>query len=334
MKNIYGMTFDELENYFALQGESKAASKAKLTYNYLYKNNPHDYSKRISAMLERDFSFAQIEVQRREVSPTAEKFLFGLQNGNSVEAVLMRQSYGNALCISTQVGCGMNCAFCKSGNTKHNKKVRDLLPHEMTLQIIAAEKILAEKIPRVTLMGIGEPLDNYENVKNFLEVITHRHGRDTPARFVTVSTCGLVPGIKRLMADAIPCNLAVSLNATEDSTRSRLMPVNNAYPIAELLQTVREYSAVKSKKTTLEYVMLGGINDSDDDAHRLVTLTGGINCYINLIPYNNTDLGFTRSPPERLKSFYDILIQGGARAVVRKEFGGEIRAACGQLTNN
>ncbi|MCL1822773.1 MAG: 23S rRNA (adenine(2503)-C(2))-methyltransferase RlmN [Oscillospiraceae bacterium] len=343
--NIYNLTFTALENYFIEHGEnhSKAASKAKIIYNYLYRNIPHGLSERITNLLERDFdcNFNFVEITEQRNSEDAVKFLFELKSGETpaaggiasacnaaVEAVLMRHDYGNALCISTQVGCNMGCAFCQSST---QKKIRNLEPYEMVLQILKAQEANGEKISRLTLMGIGEPLDNYENVKDFIDIIGHKDGLSIAPRHITVSTCGLVPEMKRLLSEKIPCNLAVSLHAPNDEIRSRLMPVNQVYGINELLAAVREITAVKNKKTTLEYIMLDGVNDSDDCARELVSLLKGIYCYVNLIPYNETNLGFKRSSADRIKAFYSILIQGGIRAVVRREFGGEIKAACGQL---
>lgn len=321
MKNIYDMTYAALGDYFLQRGQNKA--KAKIIFNYLYKNIPHNLGKKITDMLAFDFSCGKIEILDMKSSADTVKFLFGLHDGNTIETVLMRHGYGSALCVSTQVGCNMGCAFCKSGE---NKKIRDLLPHEMVLQILKTEEALGERISRVTLMGVGEPLDNYENTADFINIIGHRHGLGIAPRHITVSTCGLLPEIKRLQEDEIPCNLAVSLNAPNDEIRSRLMPINKTYNINLLLEVIP-----KNKKTTLEYVLLDGVNDSDENARELVNLIGGINCYINLIPYNETGLKFKRPDAEIIKSFYEILIQGGVRTVVRKEFGADIKAACGQL---
>jgi 23S rRNA (adenine2503-C2)-methyltransferase len=233
----------------------------------------------------------------------------------------MRHDYGNALCISTQVGCNMNCAFCQSGAMK---KVRDLKPHEMVLQLLKAEEFIGERIKRVTLMGIGEPLDNFENVMDFIDIAGHKHGFSLAPRHITISTCGLE---KLDKLQDISCNIAISLHAPNDQIRSLLMPVNKAYNIERIIA----FAKTRNKKTTLEYVMLSGINDSDGCAHELVDLVSGVNCYVNLIPYNETSLGFKRPDAERIKSFYSILIQSGIRAVVRKEFGADLKAACGQL---
>jgi 23S rRNA (adenine2503-C2)-methyltransferase len=318
--NIYNMTFPALEAYFSERGENKA--KAKIIYNYIYKKIGA-LSSRVNDMLKADFVFDGIKIAERNDCEDAVKFLFQLADNNTVEAVLMRHDYGNALCISTQAGCNMSCAFCQSGQ---HKKVRDLHVFEMVSQLLKAEEITGESIRRVTLMGIGEPLDNFENVMDFISIIGHRHGLSVAPRHITISTCGL-PRLEEL--HEIPCNLAISLHAPDNKLRSRLMPVNNAYNIEKIISFIKS----RKKKTTLEYVMLDGVNDSDAHAHELAELIRGINCYVNLIPYNETDSlkNFARSSAERIASFYSILIQNKIRAVVRKEFGAELKAACGQL---
>jgi 23S rRNA (adenine2503-C2)-methyltransferase len=317
--NIYSMTFPALEAYFSERGGTRA--KAKIVYNYLYKKRG-ELSSKTREMLKRGFTFEGIEIIEKSSCANAVKLLFGLHdNNNTIEAVIMRHDYGNALCVSTQVGCNMNCAFCQSGALK---KARDLQPFEMISQLLEAEKYLGEKIKRVTLMGIGEPLDNFENVMDFIQIIGHEHGLSIAPRHITISTCGL-PRLDEL--HDISCNIAISLHAPNDEIRSKLMPVNSAYNIEKILN----FTKTRKKKTTLEYVMLDGVNDSDECAHELAELVRGINCYVNLIPYNETNLGFARSSAERIASFYSILIQNKIRAVVRKEFGGELKAACGQL---
>jgi 23S rRNA (adenine2503-C2)-methyltransferase len=330
--NIYNLTFAALEAYFTERGENKA--KAKIVYNALYKdmisgfNEIGSLSGRITAMLSTDFTFGGAEILEQTSCSDAVKFLLGLSDGAAVEAVVMRHGYGSALCISTQVGCNMGCAFCQSGALK---KTRDLLPHEMVQQILKCRQALGEKINRVTLMGIGEPLDNFAHVADFLGIIGHKHGLAIAPRHITVSTCGLIPEMERLLSEGVGCNFAISLHAPNDEIRSRLMPVNRTYGVEKTIQAVRKISAAKNKKVTLEYVLLDGVNDSDGCACELAKLIKGINCYVNLIPYNETQLGFSRSKPERIKSFYSILIQSGVRAVVRREFGAELKAACGQL---
>jgi len=289
-------------------------------------------------LLEADFSFGVFNTFEKVSCPNAEKFLFALYDGNAIESVLMRHDYGNALCISTQVGCNMGCAFCNSGRRNSlpdsaeasPAKIRDLLPYEMVLQILRAEEAfrVKPKISRVTLMGIGEPLDNFENVKDFIDIIHHRHGLDIAPRHITVSTCGTVR-LDELHRSSY--NIAISLHAPNNELRGQIMPCNAAFGLDKIIEFARRYSERQKKKITFEYVMLENMNDSDNHARELAELIKGLYCYVNLIPYNETKLGFKRPNPERISSFYSILIQSGVRAVVRKEFGGEIKAACGQL---
>jgi 23S rRNA (adenine2503-C2)-methyltransferase len=315
--NIYGITYNALEMYFSARGENKA--KAKLAYNYLYKNG--EISDRISAMLNDDFTFGGAEVlDKKETSDTV-KLLLGLDDKNAVEAVIMRHDYGSALCVSTQAGCNMGCAFCRSNE---GGKVRDLLASEMVLQILKAEEFLGEKVRRVTLMGVGEPLDNFGNVMNFISIIGHPHGLGIAPRHITISTCG-VARLDELRG--ISCNIAISLHAPDDEIRSQIIPANKAYNVGRIM----DFTRARRKKTTLEYVLLAGVNDSDECAFKLAELVRGVNCYVNLIPYNETGLGFAKPDAERTRSFYSILIQNGIRATVRREFGGDISAACGQL---
>lgn len=331
--NIYNFTYHELENYFVSLSENKA--KAKIIFNRLYKNKIASFGEitelngRITEKLSSEMQINRLKVLDVRNGGEAAKILFGLEDGNAVEAVLMRHDYGNGLCVSTQVGCNMGCVFCESGRLK---KIRDLKAYEMVLQIIGAEQALNEKVSRVTLMGIGEPLDNFGNVSDFIDIVGHQQGMDIAARHITVSTCGLIPGIEALASKQTHNNLAVSLHAPNDEIRNILMPINKAYGVKRLIETVKKYSQVKNKKTALEYILLKGINDSDICAHELCDLIKDVKCYINLIPYNETGfLNYERPEKDRIAAFYDILIKSGIRATVRREFGGELKAACGQL---
>ncbi len=331
--NIYDLTKTQLEEYFQSKGENK--SKSGIVLKALYKERISNFneivmlSERVKMMLCSDFNFTLPSVIKCLENADTAKLLFKLSDGNLVEAVLMRHDYGNGLCISTQIGCNMGCVFCESGRFK---KVRSLEPCEMVGQIIQAENILGVKISHITLMGIGEPLDNYDNVMKLIDIVGFQQGLDIAPRHITVSTCGLIPEIRRMSDENIQCNLAVSLHAADDITRSRLMPINKVYGLNNLLEEIRIFSAKKNKKTTLEYILLDGINDGEDSAFRLCDILKGIKCYVNLIPYNETNnLDFKRSSSDRILSFYHILINGGIRATIRREFGHELKAACGQL---
>lgn len=331
--NIYGMTYNALEDYFVSGGINK--SKARFTYEAIYKQGITDFAQipfvkpDTSKKMSEDFSAEQLEAVDVRKDTDVCKILFRLSDGNKIETVLMKHDYGNGLCISTQVGCNMGCAFCESGRLK---KVRDLLPHEMVLQVLCAEKALGEKVSHVTIMGIGEPFDNYDNVMAFADIITNRFGMDIGTTHITVSTSGIVPVINRFTQSKRRINLAISLHAPNDEIRSKIMPVNKAYPLSELIKAAKEYTLSTNKKLTFEYILLGGINDSAENAAELASLLSGIKCYVNLIPYNETDnSGFHRSSHEQIMMFYDILKKAKISATIRREFGSELRAACGQL---
>ncbi|MCL2086394.1 MAG: 23S rRNA (adenine(2503)-C(2))-methyltransferase RlmN [Oscillospiraceae bacterium] len=336
MINIYGLTIENLENYFSSLGENKA--KAKIVYNAIYKERINDFcelslSTRVIDRLNCDFEKLSCGLKfiRHENSVEAAKLLFGLDDGNMVESVLMRHDYGNSLCVSTQVGCNMGCAFCESGPPTKKGRARNLKPHEIVLQILKTEAALSEKVSRVTLMGIGEPLDNFDNVMDFIDIIGESQGLSFAPRHITISTCGLVERIEQLAQIKTHNNLAISLNAPTDELRNAIMPINKTHGIKELIRATKAYSDKKNKKTTIEYIMLEGFNDSNECAHALCRLLDGIKCYVNLIPYNQTALGFKRSSPETIAQFQKILSQNGIKTTIRREFGKDIKAACGQL---
>ena len=217
----------------------------------------------------------------------------------------MRHDYGNSICISTQVGCNMGCKFCESGRLK---KVRNLTAGEMTEQILKVQEDIGDRVSHVVLMGIGEPFDNYDEVTKFIEIINHDLGLAIGARHITVSTCGLIPKIKEFMNFPYQVNLAISLHAPTDELRCQIMPVANAYPLKDLMQTIQKYIAKTNRRVTFEYILLQGINDSKECAESLAKLVSGMNCYINLIPYNETEnIEFKRTKEETIRVFKDIL---------------------------
>lgn len=331
--NIYGITRADLEAYFISRGINK--TKARFVFEGIYKERAASLSEitslnpKVKAVMEQDFTFEKIKALEILKGEDVCKVLFELSDGNKIETVLMKHDYGNGLCVSTQVGCNMGCAFCESGRLK---KVRDLLPHEMVLQLLCAEEVLGERVSHVVLMGIGEPFDNYDNIMAFADIITDCFGLDIGTTHVTVSTGGVVPKIRQFTQRGSRINLAISLHAPNDEIRNRLMPVNRAYPLSELMAAAREYTLSSNKKLTLEYILLDGINDSDENARELCRLVEGIKCYVNLIPYNETEnLGFKRSSRQRITAFYDILKKAKVSATIRHEFGGNLKAACGQL---
>lgn len=330
--NIYGCSYAQLETY--LQSIGEKTSKAPFIYKSLYQNHITSLldiasiRMPLKQRLAEDFSMQLPRLLRRTDSADTSKFLFALQDDSLIEAVLMRQNYGNSLCISSQVGCNMACAFCQSGRFK---KVRNLLPEEMVGQILFLQH-LQIPVSNIVLMGIGEPFDNFSNVMHFLEIVQHPHGLALGPRHVTVSTCGIVPRILEYAEHASHGLLAISLHAPDDETRSRLMPVNKSYPISQLFEAARFCIQKTGKKVMLEYVMLQDVNDSPQQAQLLADLIGTDLFHVNLIPYNETqNFEFRQSSREHILAFYDILKQNHITVTMRREFGSNLNAACGQL---
>ena len=333
MKSIYGMSLKDLEEYFLSHNDKKF--RATQIYDWLYRKNVTSFDdmtnlkKDVIELLKNDFYLRTLELKKVERDTLVNKYLFYLQDGEKIEAVLMRHDYGNSICISTQVGCNMGCKFCESGRLK---KVRNLTAGEMTEQILQVQEDIGDRVSHVVLMGIGEPFDNYDEVTKFIEIINHDLGLAIGARHITVSTCGLIPKIKEFMNFPYQVNLAISLHAPTDELRRQIMPVANAYPLKDLMQTIRKYIAKTNRRVTFEYILLQGINDSKECAESLAKLVSGMNCYINLIPYNETEnIGYKRSKEETIREFYDILKKNHTSVTKRKEFGSKISAACGQL---
>ena len=334
--NIYGLTVKKLEEYFKSLGENPA--KAKIVFKAVYRDKINSF-KQISNLgesiknkLDEDFEFSKIQLVTTSESEDTCKYLFRLSDGCTVETVLMKHDYGNGVCVSTQVGCNMDCVFCESGKLK---KVRNLKPCEMVQQLWYIVDTLGIPVSHVVLMGIGEPFDNYDNVIDFIDIITDQLGIAIAARHVTVSTSGIAPKIKEYAKREVVNSLAISFHATNNELRNKLMPINKAYPIEELIDAVRGYVENGNKKVTFAYIMLKDINDSDECAHQLAKLLNGIHCYVNLIPYNKTrSTDFEQSTKERVAQFFDILKKYGLNVTVRREFGGEMDAACGQLSSN
>ncbi len=267
--------------------------------------------------------------QRTTAEDGTEKLLYRLDDGNAIEGVLIPGPGRLTLCVSTQVGCASGCGFCLTGS---GGLVRDLTPAELVNQVFAAWKLTnGQPINNIVLMGTGEPLSNYEAVKTFVETVTDQNGMGYSPKKVTLSTCGLAPMIEKMAGD-INVSLAVSLNAATDEVRSRLMPINKTYPIARLMQALHYYCDKTGNTVTIEYVLFKGVNDSDDDAQRLMELLKGLPCMINILMFNPfQDAPFERPDEERVYAFRNILLNHGLVAVVRNSRGRDISAACGQL---
>jgi len=333
MQNLMNITREDLEKYFLSINEKKF--KALQIFEWLYDKKIYDIDlfsnikKEVRDKLKTDFEINFIKIKRHEQDSDTEKFLFELKDNQFVEAVLMRHDYGLSVCVSSQVGCNMGCAFCESGRLK---KVRDLNAFEMVEQIILIEKEIGERISSVVIMGIGEPLDNYENVIKFIKIINDAKGLAIGARHITLSTCGLVPKIYELAKLPLQINLAISLHASNNELRTQLMNVNKAYNLSQLLTAVKDYIHQTNRRVTIEYVMLNMVNDNEDNAIELANLLRGMNVYVNLIPYNETShIAFKKSSKNRVMKFYDVLKKNNINVTIRKEFGSKISAACGQL---
>ena len=331
--NLYGLTKEELEQYFVSIGEKKF--KATQVFEWLYQKRVttieefSNIKKEVREQLQKDFSLELPKVIKREIDIDVEKYLFELSDNERIEAVLMRHNYGLSVCVSSQVGCNMGCKFCESGRLK---KVRNLEAHEMVGQILVIESLVKERISSVVIMGIGEPLDNYENVIRFIKIINDAKGIQIGARHITLSTCGLIPKIKELSELDIQINLAISLHAPNDHLRSEIMPINKAYPLQELMETIKEYIKKTNRRVTMEYILLKGVNDQKKHAKELANLLRGMNVYVNLIPYNETNhIEFQKSAKETIDAFYRELQKEKIQVTVRREFGSSISAACGQL---
>lgn len=336
MKNIYDLTIKQLEEYFISIGEKTFRSTQ--IYEGLYKkrfttfDDMTNISKQLKERLSNDFTMNRIKLLIKQQGENVNKYLFELEDGNKIESVLMFHDYGISICVSSQVGCNMTCAFCESGRLK---KIRNLLAYEIVQQILIIEEDIKKRITHVVVMGIGEPFDNYDNVMRFIKIINCGKGIDIGSRHITISTCGIIPGIKKFMNEEGQVNLAISLHAPNDELRSKIMPINKAYHLDELMDTIKEYIKKTNRRVTFEYIMLEGINDSEKEAKELVKLLKGINCYVNLIPYNETEnIGFKRTKEWKILEFYDILKSNKINTTIRKEFGGTVDAACGQLRAN
>lgn len=331
--NIYSLTREEMEEYFVSHGSKKF--HADQLFSWLYEKRISSVSeitnikKEMLEQLDKDYSFSKLKLVQVERDIDVCKYLFELFDNEHIEAVLMKHDYGNSVCISSQVGCNMGCRFCESGR---RKKVRNLEVWEMVTQLLMIEEDLKMRVSHVVVMGIGEPFDNYDNLLKFLTIINHPNGLAIGARHITVSTCGIVPKILEFSNFPLQINLAISLHAPNDKLRNQLMPINKAYPLKKLISSLEVYLEKTNRRLTFEYIMLAGINDTEECARELAELVRNLNCYINLIPYNETNnLEFKRSNTIQIMKFYDILKKNRLNVTIRREFGSKISAACGQL---
>ena len=286
------------------------------------------------------YSFPKIERKLVSALDGTVKYLFSLDDGNCIESVVMRYEHGTTICISSQVGCRMGCRFCAS---TIDGKMRDLLPSELLGQIISAERDLGERISGVVMMGIGEPLDNYDNVVKFLRLVGDPDGLNIGYRHISLSTCGIVPKILELAREEFPITLSISLHASNDDKRSEIMPINRKYPIGQLLDACKQYFSVTGRRISFEYTLISGKNDTADDAEELASLLNSklrsrsdtMPIHVNLIPVNEVEeRDFVRSGKKAIAAFSAVLEKRGIRATVRRKLGSDINASCGQLRRN
>ncbi len=329
------MTFDELSEAVREMGEPKF--RAKQIYSWLHSScvvsfdEMTNLSKDLRKKLDDNFVIFSLSIEKKLISEydDTKKYLFKLYDGEFIESVLMKYKYGYTLCVSTQVGCRMGCRFCAS---TLGGVVRNLFPSEILSQIYTAQRDNGVKISRVVLMGMGEPLDNYDNVMRFLELITDDKGQNISMRHISLSTCGIVPKIYELAEKNLQLTLSVSLHAPNDEIRSSMMPVNKRWGVDELLEACENYAEKTRRRISFEYAMVNGVNDSDGCALLLAQKLKNMLCHINLIPVNEVkETGCVRSGKERIAAFSQILEKKGYSVTVRRKLGSDINASCGQL---
>lgn len=334
MNNLLDYTLDELKVWMSENGES--AFRGKQILSWIYKGvmdfkGMKNIPKSLINKLEENFTITMpeiVEVYKSELDGT-EKFLLGFPDGNLIESVLMRYKHGNSICISTQVGCRMGCKFCAS---TIEGRVRNLTTGEILSEVIAVQNYIGERISNIVLMGSGEPLDNYDNVVKFLEIVSADYGLNIGQRHITLSTCGIVPKIYELADKELSITLAISLHAFSDEKRKEIMPIANKYTISELLEACRYYLNKTKRRITFEYALVKDVNDGMEDAKALGKLLSGMLCHVNLIPVNEIkENSFKRSSKKAIEDFSEILRNNGIEVTTRREMGSDINAACGQL---
>jgi 23S rRNA (adenine2503-C2)-methyltransferase len=334
MKNILDFSLISLQNWMITNGESKF--RAKQIFDWIYKNTwDFKLMKNIPAQIQdklvNGFYIGIPVVIQKSVSKMDDttKFLFEYSDGNVIESVVMKYIHGNTICVSTQIGCRMGCSFCAS--TKEGM-VRNLTSGEMLAQVLKAEQEIGERISNVVLMGSGEPLDNYENVMEFLSLIFSSDGLNIGQRHITLSTCGIVPQMRQLADRQLQITLAVSLHAPTDELRRKIMPIANKYTIDEIIEACKYFIKKTNKRITFEYALVNGINDTKVCAHELSERLKGLICHVNLIPVNEIkENELMKSSTLKIHNFCNILKECGIETTIRREMGSDINAACGQL---
>lgn len=334
MKNIKDYNLEDLKQEMLSIGEKPYRAEQIFKWIYIDKVKTFEEMTNLSLelrkKLEKNYTMCNFKIlKKQESSDGTKKYLFDVLDGNAIETVLMEYNSWKTICVSSQIGCKMGCKFCASTGIPF---VRNLTSGEIVEQILAVEQDIQGRISNVVFMGIGEPLDNYENVIKAIKIINNPKGINIGARHISVSTSGLVPRIYDLANENIQCTLSISLHATTDEKRSSMMPVNNRYNIAELMQACRDYIKITNKRISFEYALAKDNNDNLEDAKELVNLLKGMICHVNLIPINKIENGkFTKSSNENIIKFRDYLNEHGIVATIRRELGSDIDAACGQL---
>ena len=335
MKNIKDYNLEELKQELISLGEKPF--RAEQIFKWIHQENVTSFddmtnlSLELRQKLKENYSLCIYNIIRKQESKTdgTKKYLFDVLDGNAIESVLMKYHHGYSVCVSTQIGCKMGCKFCASTGIKF---IRNLSSGEIVEQILAIERDENIRVSNVVFMGIGEPLDNYDNVVNAIRIINNPKGINIGARHISVSTSGLVPKIYKLAEENIQCTLSISLHATTDEKRSAMMPVNNTYNIKELLQACKDYTAKTNRRISFEYALAKGNNDNLEDAKALANLLKGMLCHVNLIPINEIENGtYKQSSIDNIIKFRDYLNSRGIVATIRRELGSDIDAACGQL---
>ena len=334
MKNIKDYNLDDLK--LELQNIDEKPYRAEQIFKWLYVEKVKSFDEMTNLSLElreklkENFTICNFNILKKQVASDGTiKYLFDVLDGNAIESVVMQYHHGKTICVSSQIGCKMGCKFCASTGIKF---IRSLTPGEIVEQIILAEQDTGEKISNVVFMGIGEPFDNYDNVVKAIKIINNPKGINIGARHISVSTSGLVPKIYDLAKENIQCTLSISLHACNNEKRSVMMPINNKYPIEELIKACKEYTKLTNRRISFEYALAKDNNDNLDDAKELVKLLKGMLCHVNLIPINKIENGkFDKSSNENIIKFRNYLNDHGIVATIRRELGSDIDAACGQL---
>lgn len=334
-KDIKSLSLTELKDELASLGEK--SFKATQIYAWLHKRGAEsfdemtDLSKDLREKLKNNYDIYTCSIEKKLVSvyDNTVKYLFRLHDRELIESVIMKYKYGYTICVSSQVGCKMGCSFCASGIAGF---IRNLAPSEILSQIYVAQKDLNIRISHIVMMGVGEPLDNFDNVMKFLDMITNSDGLNIGMRNISLSTCGVVSGIEKLLERKLQLTLSVSLHAPNDEIRSRTMPVNNRWNVDTLLSACRKYTQITSRRISFEYAMISGVNDSDECAHELGRKLKGMLCHVNLIPVNSVkERSYKKSSDNRINEFIKVLEKYRINVTVRRTLGSDINASCGQL---